>query len=322
MEVITSTFGAETTAREIASRHDLSGRRAIVTGGASGIGFETVRALVEAGADVMVAARDLNQARDACGRIGEIGRNRVKPGSLDLASFGSIKAFAEEWGAQPLHILINNAGVMASPLSNTENDLELQIGTNHFGHYLLTRLLSDRLKDGAEKTGTCSRVVSVSSAAHRMSDINWGDMHFRNRPYDPWISYGQSKTANILFAVEFDRLHAAEGIRAYSVMPGIILTPLMRHMTPQDKHRMGLTDEAGKPISRLPLKTTEQGAATSIWAAVANELEHAGGIYLQDCQQILPNVQYPAGALMSYAVDNEAASRLWHLSEAITPSAN
>jgi NAD(P)-dependent dehydrogenase (short-subunit alcohol dehydrogenase family) len=186
-----------TDAADIAEGHDLSGRNMIVTGGATGIGIETTRALAAAGAEVMIAVRNRKAGEDAAAQInGQIGADRVSVGALDLSDLASVAAFVRAWGDRPLHVLINNAGVMACPQTYTANDLEMQIGTNHFGHYLMTVPLAAALEAGAKASGKTSRLVSLSSIGHRRSGIRWDDPHFRTGPYDKWESYGQAKTAN------------------------------------------------------------------------------------------------------------------------------
>ena len=312
---ITSPFGMFTPAREVVAGHDLSGKTIIVTGAATGIGIETARALAEAGAEVVIAARKPDLGAEA---VADINRTARGPGArfemLDLSDLASIRAFAQRWGGKPLHILINNAGVMACPLDRTEDGFEMQIGTNHFGHYLLGVLLAPALEAGAKQAGKASRLVSLSSIGHRRSDINWDDIHYRTRAYDKWESYGQAKTANALFAVGFHKRFKDRGISANAVMPGGIMTPLQRHMTHDEKVAMGWVDaETGKV--RDGFKTTEQGASTSVWAAVGPELEGVGGLYLEDCAQAEPwTKDLPWKGVMPHALDPDSADRLWAIS--------
>jgi NAD(P)-dependent dehydrogenase (short-subunit alcohol dehydrogenase family) len=317
MERITSPFGAFSTAREVVAGHDLTGKTVIVTGGAGGMGIETSRALAAAGAELTLAVRNLEAGVKAAADINEsIGAQRASVGRLDLSSFASVASFAEHWGDAPLHILVNNAAVMACPLSYTVDDLELQIGTNHFGHFLLAVLLARGLMNAAEE-GECARVVSLSSIGHRRSAINWDDVHYRKRPYDKWEAYGQAKTANALFAVGFNHRFADLGVTANAVMPGGIMTPLQRHLPREEMIAMGWMDEAGKVAEGF--KTTEQGASTSVWAAVGEELEGQGGLYLEDCAEALPwTKEAPLKGVMPYALDPEQAERLWALSEETT----
>lgn len=315
-ERITSEFGARTTAREVAEGHDLNGVTVIVTGGASGIGVETARALAEAGATVTLAVRNAEAGEAAAADIGKTAPGKVSVGRLDLSDLSSVAAFASAWGDQPLDILINNAGVMACPLSYTAQDLEMQIGTNHFGHYLLTMLLARGLMNAAEE-GRASRVVSLSSIGHRRSGIHFEDIHYRQRPYDKWEAYGQAKTANALFAVGFHDRFADLGVTANAVMPGGIRTPLQRHLTDEEMRAFGWIDEQGRVNERF--KTPEQGAATSVWAALAPELEGIGGLYLEHCNQALPWTEAnPFEGVMPHALDPEAAERLWEVSEETT----
>ena len=313
---ITSPFGARSTARDVVNGHDLSGQTMIVTGGASGLGVETARALAEAGADVTIAVRNAEAGAAAAADINTTGGGRVSVGLLDLSDLPTVAAFASAWGDKPLSALINNAAVMACPQAYTAQDLEMQIGTNHFGHFVLTTLLARALMNGSE-AARASRVVSLSSIGHRRSPVNFDDPHYRNRPYEKWESYGQAKTANALFAVGFNQRFADLGVNANSVMPGGIMTPLQRHRPREEMIAMGWMDEAGKINERF--KSTEQGAATSVWAAVGPELEGVGGLYLEHCAQALPWTQEnPFEGVMPYAVDPEAADRLWALSEETT----
>jgi len=310
---ITSAFGAFTPAREVVAGHDLSGKTAVVTGAATGIGVETARALAEAGADVVIAARKPDLAAAAIADIDRTAPGRTRFEMLDLSELASIRAFADRWGAAPLDILINNAAVMACPLDRTKDGFEMQIGTNHFGHFLLGTLLAPALVAGARASGKTSRLVSLSSIGHRRSDINWDDPNYTTRPYEKWESYGQAKTANALFAVGFHQRFKDQGVTANAVMPGGIMTPLQRHLPIEEQRAMGWIDENGKV--RDGFKTPEQGASTSVWAAVGPELEGVGGLYLEDCAQALPwTKDVPWSGVMPYALDRAGADRLWALS--------
>jgi NAD(P)-dependent dehydrogenase (short-subunit alcohol dehydrogenase family) len=315
---IVSPFGAFTPARDVVAGHDLRGMSAVVTGGASGIGVETARALAQAGAAVTLAVRSPGAGEAAAADINRAaGAGLASVGSLDLADLASVRAFAQEWGTAPLHILINNAGVMACPLSYTADDLEMQIGTNHFGHYLLAALLAPALKGAANRNGRSARVVSLSSIGHRRGGVNFDDPHYRHRPYDKWEAYGQSKSANALFAVGFNARFKDEGVTANAVMPGGIMTPLQRHLPREEMIAFGWMDEAGNVSDRF--KTPEQGASTSVWAAVGQELEGVGGLYLENCAQAEPwTADSPFEGVMPHALDPEAADRLWTLSVATT----
>jgi NAD(P)-dependent dehydrogenase (short-subunit alcohol dehydrogenase family) len=305
-------FGAKSTALEVIAGHDLRGRDAIVTGGASGIGVETVRALASAGARVVLAARNQAAADETAFDIkSTTGSDLVEVGILDLASLASVRAFVADYLSKKraLHILINNAGVMATPFEHTADGFETQFGTNHIGHFALTTGLLAALKEAGN-----ARVVSLSSIGHRRSDIVWEDINFEHRPYDPWAAYGQSKTANALFAVGMTAHHASDGITSNAVMPGGIMTGLQKHMKDEEKRALGWIDENGVPNPRF--KTTEQGAATSIYAAVSPDLEGVGGKYLEDCAIAKPWSQNaPMSGVLPYALDPVSAERLWTLSE-------
>ena len=315
---IVSPFGAFTPAREVTAGHDLTGLSAVVTGAATGIGVETARALAEAGARVTLAVRNRAAGEAVADDINRTARDaQARVGPLDLADLASVRAFAAEWGAAPLHMLINNAGVMACPLAYTADDLEMQIGTNHFGHYLLAALLAPALLRASDQKGRSARVVSLTSIGHRRSAVNFDDPHYRHRPYDKWEAYGQSKTANALFAVGFNARFKDRGVTANAVMPGGIMTPLQRHLPREEMIAFGWMDEAGK-VAR-GFKTTEQGASTSVWAAMGDELEGVGGLYLEDCAQAAPwTADIPFRGVMPHAIDPEAADRLWTLSEKTT----
>jgi NAD(P)-dependent dehydrogenase (short-subunit alcohol dehydrogenase family) len=294
----TKTYGFETTAAEVVEGRDLSGRRMIVTGGSSGIGVETARALAGAGAEVTLAVRDTAAGdRTAADLEGDV---RVAP--LDLADQASVRAFAAAWDG-PLDVLVNNAGVMAiQELERTPEGWEMQFATNHLGHFALALGLHDALAAAGD-----ARIVSVSSAAHLRSPIVWDDIHFRFRDYDPWLAYGQSKTANVLFAVEATRRWAGDGITANALMPGGIATGLQRHLDPGYMQR-------ARAAAHLPIKTTEQGAATSVLLAAAPELEGIGGRYYEDCREaevVDRREGYAAAGVAGYALDPRNAERLW-----------
>ncbi|WP_328883780.1 oxidoreductase [Streptomyces sp. NBC_00299] len=317
-----SGFGAASTAEEVIKGVELTGKVAIVTGGYSGIGVETARALRSAGAEVVVPARDLERARAAL---------RDVPGAeveyLDLLDPASIDAFAEKFLAsgRPLHILVNSAGIMATPLTRDARGYEAQFATNHLGHFQLVARLWPALvaADGA-------RVVAVSSRGIRFGNVDFDDLHFEHRPYEPFAAYGQSKTANALFAVELDRRGRDQGVRAFAVHPGTIIeTGLAKHVSAEVVRAAGALDEHGRPV-RDPsrqLKTVEQGAATSVWCATSPQLTGLGGVYCENCD-VSPLVteadeaEWRTGAetagVLSYAVDPEAAARLWEVSERLT----
>ncbi|WP_217705490.1 SDR family NAD(P)-dependent oxidoreductase [Peristeroidobacter soli] len=294
---ITSRFGARSTGREVLAGLDLTGRSVIVTGGAGGLGLETVRSLLAVGASVIVASR----SAPAPGALDGFANWRHEP--LDLASLSSVRDFARRWADAPLNCLINNAGVMRLPLSYTAEGFESHLAINHFGHHLLTLLLLPGLRRAAP-----SRVVQLSSGAHRRWPMDFDDLHFRSRPYDPSGAYGQSKTANALFAVEFSRRYGADGVTANAVMPGAVLdTSLMRHMTADE---FAALEQQMKPIR----KNLAEGAATTLWAASATELNGVGGLYLEDCAQALPGSTDRPGGVLPHALDPETAARLWEIS--------
>jgi NAD(P)-dependent dehydrogenase (short-subunit alcohol dehydrogenase family) len=300
-EHITTPFGADSTAAEVVAGVDLTGRRAVVTGAASGIGVETARALASAGAEVTLAVRDTAAGRRVADEIG----GDVRVARVDLADQASVAAFVAGWDG-PLHVLVDNAGVMATPETRTPEGWELQFATNHLGHFALTNGLHRFLAaEGA-------RVVAVSSSAHLMSPVVFEDIHYTARPYDPWTAYGQSKTANILFAVAANKRWAADGITVNAVMPGGIMTNLQRHADPAQMEAM----IEGAVADGFRLKTPEQGAATSVLLAASPLLEGVGGRYFEDCAEALP---HEGGSMISgvaaHALDPEAAERLWRVTE-------
>jgi NAD(P)-dependent dehydrogenase (short-subunit alcohol dehydrogenase family) len=314
--MITSGLDPYTDASVVVAGKDLSGQTAIVTGGATGIGIETVKALAGAGADVVIAVRKRDLGEAAAKEVNAaMGAERASVGMVDLADLSSVKAFTAAWGGKPLNMLINNAGVMACPLSYTADDLEMQLGTNHFGHFALGVGLAGALRNGA-KAGRAARLVSLSSIGHLRSAMNFEDPHYRSRDYDKWAAYGQSKTANALFAVGFDKRLASQGVNANSVMPGGIFTPLQRHLPHEEQVAMGWYDAEGKPA--VGFKTPAQGASTSVWAAVGDELEGVGGLYLENLAEAGPYQPGNRFGVAPHALDTEAAERLWRLSEETT----
>jgi NAD(P)-dependent dehydrogenase (short-subunit alcohol dehydrogenase family) len=301
---ITTGFTAESTAAEVIDGIDLTGKRVVVTGGASGIGVETARAFANAGAEVTIAVRDLvageSTAEDI---IATSGNKQVLVAPLDLADQASVAAFTAVWEG-PLDILVNNAGVMAAPETRTPEGWELQFATNHFGHFALATGLHRAL---AAAGG--ARVVSVSSSAHLRSPIVFDDIHFRTHAYEPWEAYGQSKTANVLFAVEASKRWAADGITVNALMPGAIPTNLQRHVTPEELDR--LRTQMG--VAQFTWKTVEQGAATSVLVATSPLLDGIGGRYFEDCNEAGPNQPGARNGVAAYALDPEAAERLWQV---------
>jgi NAD(P)-dependent dehydrogenase (short-subunit alcohol dehydrogenase family) len=313
-----SGFGRETTAEEALAESDLRGKVAIATGGHGGIGLETTRVLSNAGATVVIGSRDPKKARMAVAKM-----KNVEVGRLDLASPNSIDRFANEFlnSNRALDLLINNAGIMATPLTRDERGYELQFATNHLGHFQLTARLWEALKKSRN-----ARVVALSSSGHMLSEVDFSDPNFNKRPYDKWAAYGQSKSANSLFAVELDKRGQEHGIRAFAVHPGGILTDLSRHMTDEDLRPYGIYRVNGvitiPDASKVPVrfKTVEQGAATTIWAAVSPQLNGKGGVYCEDCDiaAMVPADNKLNSGVRPWAVDTAAAEALWTLSENLT----
>jgi NAD(P)-dependent dehydrogenase (short-subunit alcohol dehydrogenase family) len=302
---ITTPFGAASTAADVIAGIDLTGRRAIVTGGASGIGVETARALASANAEVTLAVRNREAgARTAADIIASTGNQQVLVAALDLADQASVAAFVADWDG-PLHILVNNAGVMATPLMRTREGWEMQFATNHLGHFALAVGLHEALAAGVH-----ARIVAVSSTGHLMGGIDFDDIHFVRRLYDPWVAYGQSKTANSLFAVAAAQRWAADGITANALHPGAIATNLGRYMGD------GASAPAGfEPTSTAwSMKTVEQGAATSVLLAASPLVEGVGGRYFEDCNEAEPHQSGERRGVAAYALDPEAAARLWRVS--------
>ena len=315
---ISTPFTASSTADEVLQGVDLTGVRAIVTGGSSGIGAETARALTAAGAEVTLAVRNTT-AGDAVVETIMRSSAAIRPRvlKLDLADAITVTRFVEAWNG-PLHLLVNNAGLVSGGLERTREGWELQFATNHLGHFALATGLRDALARGAaERDG--ARIVSLSSTAHMRSGIDFEDLHFEHRGYDPQIAYAQSKTANSLFAVEATRRWAVDGIVANAVNPGGVATGLQRNFTRQQRESLDAAEAAGV----FAYKTVEQGAATSIVAAVAPEFARSGGHYLDDAREAytVPNdaelAQHPHG-VKEWALDPAAAERLWVVSADLT----
>lgn len=316
MTTIRSPLAPRADATEVLRGTDLHGRTAVVTGAASGLGTETVRALLTAGATVIMPVRDTEKGQQVADDLArDTGNPHVHVVPMNLSSLASVREAAQAILALAprLHLLINNAGVMATPEGRTADGFETQFGTNHLGHFLLTRELMPALLAAAP-----SRVVALSSSAHRRSDIHWDDLNFERTPYDPWVAYGQSKTANALFAVGLTQRYGAQGVTANAVHPGGILTGLQKHMPEGELERRGWVDEQGNPHPMF--KTPAQGASTSVWAATAPELDGVGGLFLEDLQQSTPldaAAPDPMFGYMPYALDPESAERLWAVSEAL-----
>ncbi|MBW4081196.1 oxidoreductase [Paenibacillus sp. S150] len=318
---ISSGFGASSTTDDVIRGLDLSGTTAIVTGGYAGLGLETTRTLVSAGANVIVPARDLDKARQALA-----GLKGAEIEEMDLIDPNSIDTFAAGFLAsgRPLHILVNSAGIMGLPeLTKDGRGFEYHFATNHLGHFQLT----GRLWPALRRAGG-ARVVSVSAWAHRQSKVIYDDPNFERREYKPMLGYGQSKTANILFAVGVDKRGRDEGIRAFALHPGSIITDLARYATLEQLRNFGVVDDEGQPIidPARQLKTIKQGAATQVWCATHPKLNGLGGVYCENVEVaslVLKEDNAPWKSddstrqvgVMPYAVDPEEADRLWSLSE-------
>ncbi|MER6423154.1 SDR family NAD(P)-dependent oxidoreductase [Streptomyces sp. NPDC001137] len=304
---IGSGFGATSTADDVLEGVDLTGRLAVVTGGYSGLGLETTRALTKAGARVVVPARRRATAEEALA-----GLDGVEVDELDLGDLESVRAFAERFLASGRNIdfMIDNAGIMACPETRVGPGWEAQFATNHLGHFALVNRLWPAIAPGA-------RVVSVSSRAHHFSGMRWDDVHWA-RGYDKWKAYGQAKTANVLFAVHLDQLGRDAGVRAFSLHPGGILTPLQRHIPKAEMIERGWIDEDGNILNPEGFKTPPQGAATQVWAATSAQLDGLGGVYLEDCDIAELAVDGATSGVKDWAIDPEQAARLWELSAELT----
>jgi len=305
---MTEPFGYRTTAMAAIQHMDLASKSVIVTGGYSGIGLETAKALRHAGADVTIACRDLDRARTIAASF------EANALELDLSSLTSIRRFVENYRSthSALHILVNNAAVMACPRMTTEDGFEMQFGTNHLGHYALSRLLLPELQNAGG-----ARVICLSSTGHLLSPVVFDDIQFERRLYDPWLSYGQAKTANSLTAVAIQHRYQSAGIEAFPVHPGGIMTNLQRHMTEAEIRSRGWVDTKGNINERF--KSVEEGASTSTWAATNPALHGQGGCYLEDCGFAKIHQTHPGApsGVMTYAIDANLADQLWQTSEAL-----
>ena len=311
---IGSGFGAASTSAEVIAGRDLTGKTVVVTGGYSGIGVETVRAFYSAGAKVVVPAHDMGKAKANLADMPD-----VHLVTMDLLDPSSIDAFAEQFlrGDEKLHILVNNAGIMAPPLARDARGYESQFATNHLGHFQLTARLWPFLRRAKG-----AHVVSLSSVGHRRAPVDFEDPTFEHRDYDPWVAYGQSKSANALFAVRLDAIGDGDGIRAFSVHPGGVVTNLVRHMSIEELRAYGVVDERGRPIidPARNMKTPEQVAATSVWCATSPRLDGLGGVYCEDCDIAVqvPGDSKELRGVRPWAMDRNFADHLWHLSEKLT----
>ena len=299
-------FGFYSTADEVLDGMDLSGKVVLITGGNTGLGAETARSMAARGADVIITARTCSRADEVVSSIKAATGKTIEVGELELDSLVSIREFAEDFLARHprLHILINNAGVMACPEGKTRDGFELQFGTNHLGHFLLTCLLAPALIDAAP-----SRVVNLSSFGHTFAPVCFDDIHFEYRDYDKILSYGQSKTANVLFTVALEKKLADKGVRAFAVHPGLIPTDLSRHMNTEEF-------KSAPRGSERTAKTVAQGAATTVYAATTPDLEGKGGLYLANCQICSVDDESESHDIVrSYAIDPASADLLWNRSE-------
>jgi len=309
-------FDRTSTSQQVLDGLDLRGRLALVTGASSGLGAESARALAARGAAVVMTGRDVAKTERVAAAIREqTGNAAVEVQALHLEVPESVRSFARAFLARhgALQLLLANAGVMACPLARTAEGWELQLATNHLGHFLLASLLAPALRAGAP-----SRVVAVSSAGHQFASVDLEDPHFERRPYDKWTAYGQSKTANIWFARELDRRLGDDRVRAFAIHPGMIATELGRHLTADDITLLRERARQRESTGRTSFKGVPEGAATQLYAATAPELDGKGGLYLEDCQ-VSGIEPCPGGAgCAPWAFDDAGAARLWELSEAWT----
>jgi len=319
---LTKQFGATSTTDEVLEGVSLRGKRAFVTGVSAGLGVETARALAAHGAHVVGAARDVAKAERAAAPVRDAASNGgggFEIVELDLASLASVRACADGLVAQnqPFDLVIANAGVMATPFGHTADGFETQFGTNHLGHFLLVNRIAPLMRNGA-------RLVSLASSGHRFSDVDLDDPNFERTPYDPFVAYGRSKTANILFAVAFDRRHRGRGVRAAAVHPGGIQTELGRHI--DQSHVQKIVEDLNKDLAAegkppFKFKTISQGAATSVWAGIVAPAAAIGGRYCENCHagKIVPDdrkISAISEGVRAYALDPENAGALWAASEA------
>ncbi len=316
---IDSGFGGQSSAADVMAGINLAGKVAIVTGGYSGIGLETTQALVQAGARVYVPARSPQVALANLAGLGD----SVIVDAMDLAELDSVRAYAESVLAREsrLHLLINNAGIMTCPESRIGAEWESQFAINHLGHFVLTNKLMPGLLAAED-----ARVVVLSSSAHHLSDIRWDDVHFNANSYEKWTAYGQSKTANALFALALDMKFGDQGLRALSVHPGIVRTPLQRHLSHEELQAMGWEDAQGgvSELMQSLYKSPSQGCATTLWAATSVHFSDMGGLYCEDCNiaNLAGEKPSPFGEVSPHAVSETAALRLWELTEAMLRDAN
>lgn len=309
-----ASFGASTRAEEVTAGVNLHDKLVVITGATSGLGEETARVLAAAGADVFLGARGADALKSLVARAAFRKGGEVFSHPLDLTDSASIDAFADDVLSlgRPVDVLINNAGIMACPLSRTKEGFESQLGVNFIGHAVLTSRLADALKQSG-----VARLVSLSSLAHHRADIDLADLNFERRPYDPWIAYGQSKTANVLLAVHAQTALARHGVACFAIHPGIIpATGIQRFQSEEDRAKAAAAAREGRTPPSTTYKTIAAGAATSVWAVVNDQLSANAPAYLEDCTiaDIVekPNFKY---GVCRYALDVGAAERLWKETE-------
>jgi NAD(P)-dependent dehydrogenase (short-subunit alcohol dehydrogenase family) len=299
---IVTPFDKESTAAEVISGVNLDGKRAVITGASSGIGVETARALASANAEVVLAVRNPKAGAEVAQQLTEsTGNSKIRVEELELTSPASVAAFVDRW-KDPIHILINNAGIMAAPLSRTAEGWEIQLATNHIGHFALAVGLHRAL---AQANG--ARVIALSSPAHIANPVNFDDLNWEEREYATWAAYGEAKSANVLFAVHADKLWSGDGIRVNVLSPGSIWTGLQRFLGPEDLERLKAAEASGAAV----FKTPEQGAATSVLVASSPQIEGVGASYFEDCQEAGLNEPGTRSGVAAHAIDPETAERLW-----------
>ncbi|AWW75815.1 short-chain dehydrogenase [Erythrobacter sp. KY5] len=313
-----SEFGHDTTADQVLEGKDLSGKTVFITGGNSGLGLETGRAMAAKGAHVILAGRDQAKLDEAVSAIkGDVPDAQLETITCDLASLDSVHAAGAEANERfdKIDLLINNAGVMACPKMHTADGFEMQLGTNHLGHFALTKHLMPLVEAGTGTKGS-GRIVNLSSRGHHIAPVDLDDPNFEKTEYQPFLSYGRSKTANILFTVGLEKRFADKGIHSFAVHPGGIQTNLGRHMSEEETEALVERIKTNDP--NYEWKTIPQGAATQTWAATAEELEGKGGLYCEDCHVAEVDDTSSNGGVRTYALDTAVAEKLWAMSEEMT----